>query len=112
MNTLSVFPLYAAKRARVKIRIAHTHATFGKGEGARNLSKKILRKFSKKYATNFIAPERPSGEWLFGKDAYENGEIFILKNAIDASKFKFDTNARDEVLENLGVKNRFVIGHN
>jgi hypothetical protein len=34
MNTLSVFALFAAKRAGVTVRIAHSHSTAGKGEFA------------------------------------------------------------------------------
>ena len=46
MNTLSVFPLFAAKRAGIPIRVAHSHSTAGHGHGEsiRNIMKYSLTK--------------------------------------------------------------------
>ena len=55
VNSLSVFPLRAAKRAGVPVRIAHSHSTAGKGELARNAVKDVLRPLSNVYPTHRIA---------------------------------------------------------
>ena len=39
VNALSVFPLCAAKRAGVPVRIAHSHSTAGRGEPLKNAAK-------------------------------------------------------------------------
>ena len=48
INTLSVFPLRAAKKTGVPIRIAHSHSTTNKAEKKKNMMKMVLRPFSKK----------------------------------------------------------------
>ena len=42
INTLSVFPLRAAKKAGVKVRIAHSHSTTNKKEWKKNLMKQVI----------------------------------------------------------------------
>ena len=111
INTLSVFPLFAAKKAGVPIRIAHSHSTAAKGETKKNILKYILRPFSKVFATHYVACSEYAGEWLFGKKATVSGKVTIFNNAIDLNKFKFDENVRNEVRKELGIEDKFVIGH-
>ena len=111
INTLSVFPLYAAKRAGVPIRIAHNHSTAARGEWKKNILKYTLRPFAKVYATHYAACSKAAGEWLFGKKAMERGQVTIFNNAIDLEKFRFNPAMRDEVRKELGIENKFVIGH-
>lgn len=111
INTLSVFPLYAAKKAGIPVRIAHNHSVAAPGEWKRSLLKYTLRPFAKVYATHYAACSRYAGEWLFGKESMECGEVTIFNNAIDLDKFKFDENVRNEVRKELGLEGKFVIGH-
>ena len=66
INTLSVFPLYAAKKAGISIRIAHAHSTSNKKEGKKDVVKNILRPFSKKYANVYFACSELAGIYQFG----------------------------------------------
>ena len=66
MNALSVFTLRAAKKAGIKVRIAHSHSTSNKKEWKKNILKNILRPFSKVYATHYLACSELAGRWLFG----------------------------------------------
>ena len=84
INTLSVFPLYAAKKVGVPVRIAHSHSTTNKKEWKKNLLKQVLRPFSKKYATNYMCCSELAGRWLFGDKAYDEGKVYLLNNAIEA----------------------------
>ena len=111
INTLSVFPLYAAKKAGVPVRIAHNHSTAAPGEWKKNILKYTLRPFAKVYATHYAACSEYAGEWLFGKKSMQRGEVTIFNNAIDLDKFKYDENVRNEVRKELGLENKFVIGH-
>ena len=111
INTLSVFPLYAAKKAGVPVRIAHNHSTAAPGEWKKNILKYTLRPFAKVYATHYAACSKYAGEWLFGKKSMERGEVTIFNNAIDLDKFKYDENVRNEVRKELGLEGKFVIGH-
>lgn len=107
-NALSVFPLRAAKRAGVPVRIAHSHSTAGRGETTRNAIKWVLRRFANVYPTQRVACSKHAGEWLFGKDA----DFTVLYNAIDLSEFRFDSKVRDEARVELGISDSVLaIGH-
>lgn len=112
INTLSVFPLRAAKKAGVPIRIAHSHSTTNKKEWKKNLLKQILRPFSKVYATDYMCCSELAGRWLFGNKEYDKGNVYLLNNAIDLDKFKYDEKIRKEKREELNIKDdTLVIGH-
>ena len=86
INTLSVFPLYAAKN--------------------------ILRPFSKRYATDYFACSELAGRYLFGNKTFDRGEVKIIHNAIDIDKFRFDEEARKKLRKEFDIKDTtIVIGH-
>ena len=111
MNTLSVFPLFAAWLAKVPVRINHNHSTSAKGEIKKNFFKYLLKPFSRLFATHCCACSRFAGEWLFGKKMVECGKVRIFNNAIDFEKFAFDSSVRNEIRKALGIDNKFVVGH-
>ncbi|MGN0351049.1 MAG: glycosyltransferase family 1 protein [Roseburia sp.] len=107
MNTLSVFSLWGAKKAGVPNRIIHNHSTAGKGETKKNIFKYVLRSFAKMSATQLCACSKYAGEWMFGK----NTEFKVIHNAIDLEKYKYDEKTRNILRKELGIENKFVIGH-
>ena len=112
INTLSVFSLFAAKCAGVPIRIAHSHSTTNRKERKKNLMKQVLRPFSKIFATNYMCCSELSGRWLFGDKAYNKGKVFLLNNAIDIDKYKYDEKIRIEKRHELNIDdNTLVVGH-
>ena len=100
INTLSVFPLGVAKRAGVPVRIAHSHATMGKGEAKRNLMKLALRPFANVYPTDRVACSRYAGEWLFGRKA----DFTVIPNAVELDRFRFNAVTRDAVRAEWGAR--------
>ena len=112
INTLSVFPLRAAKKAGVPVRIAHSHSTTNKKELKKNILKQLLRPLSKKYATDFMCCSEYAGRWLFGNKLYNQGKVYLLNNAIDIDKFAFNEEIRKKKRAELGIsEDTFVIGH-
>lgn len=111
MNTLAVFSLFAAWLARVPVRICHNHSTAGKGETAKNIMKYVLRPFAKIFATDYCACSEYAGEWLFGKRAMSRGAVTVFKNAIELERFRYDSAVRSAVRKELGLDNKFVVGH-
>lgn len=108
INTLSIFPLSAAKKVGVPVRIAHSHSTMGKGEFAKNAMKLVLRPFANVYPTVRFACGHYAGEWLFGK----KHDFTVIPNAIELDKFRFDPTARQETRKELGIADdTFLIGH-
>lgn len=108
LNVLSVFPLRAAKRAGVPIRIAHSHSTSGRGEHVKNALKKVLRHFSNVYPTTRLACSEYAGEWLFGR----NASFDVVYNAIDLRAFSYNASVRAQVRDELGLgDDTFAVGH-
>lgn len=112
INALSIFPLRAAKKAGVPIRIVHSHSTSNKKEWKKNLIKNILRPFSKVYANGYMCCSELAGRWLFGNKEYDKGSVYLLNNAIDLNKYKYDEKIRKKKRKELGIKDTtFVVGH-
>lgn len=111
LNTLSIFPLYAAWREGVPVRIAHNHSVPGGGETRRNVLKYSLRTFAKIFPTDYFACSEKAGRWMFGNKAFNKDKVFVLKNAIDFSKFRHDEELAAKYRKKLGLTNKFVIGH-
>jgi glycosyltransferase involved in cell wall biosynthesis len=108
INALSVFPLRAAKKAGVPVRIAHSHSTSGKGEHVKNVMKAVLKMQANRYPTHRFACSEFAGEWLFGKHA----DFEVVYNAIDLQRFSFNAEARAKARADLGlVGGQFAIGH-
>ena len=111
LNTLSVFPLYAAWRAKIPVRIAHNHSTAAQGEGKKTMLKYILRPFSKLFATHYCACSTFAGRWLFGDSFYNTGKVNLVKNAINIEKFSYNKETRSKVRQKLHLNDKFVVGH-
>lgn len=111
LNTLSVFPLFAAWRAKVPIRIAHNHSTACRNEYKKTLMKNLLRPFAKVFPTHLCACSRFAGNYLFGKRAVESGKVTIWQNAVELDRFLYNESDREETRRKLGIENRFVVGH-
>lgn len=108
INALSVFPLRAAKKAGVPVRIAHSHSTSGKGEHVKNALKSVLKTQANRYPTKRIACSNLAGDWLFGK----NASCTVVGNAVDLSDFVHNEGARKAIRSELGVANNaLLVGH-
>ena len=111
-NTLSVFPLRAAKKAGVMVRIAHSHSTTNKKEIKKNLLKQFLRPFAKMYATHYFACTEHAGRWMFGNNEVDNGNVYIMNNAIEIDNFRYREETREKIRIDLEIKkDALVIGH-
>lgn len=111
LNTISIFPLYAAWLGGVPIRIAHNHSVPSGSEWKRDILKNFLRCFSRVFATDYCACSEKAGRWLFGNRVFELGRVTILRNAIDFQTFYFDEDKRVSTRKELGLEDKFVVGH-
>lgn len=111
INSLSLLPLSAAKKAGVPIRIAHSHSTSAPGETTKNIVKNILRPMSKVFPTHYCSCSKSAGEWLFGRKLLESERLKIINNGIEVNKFLFDREARESIRKDLNITNNFVVGH-
>ena len=108
-EAMGYYALQSAKDAGIKVRIAHAHNT------------QIIRdyKYPLKIICKQLLPGAATDYWSCGRDAgiYYYGEKrwneagFILRNAIDMSRFVFQPEVRDRLRKAHGLENCFVIGH-
>lgn len=108
--------LREAKKAKVPVRIAHSHTiqlAEGKGMTA------ILKTFVKKYfmtqikasTTHYFACSEEAGKWLFGKKIARE-QLQVVKNGIDAQKYIFKDEWRQSIREELSIgQDTVLVGH-
>lgn len=112
INTMSVFPLFAAWRAKVPVRICHNHSTSHRGEGAKSLFKILLRPFARLFATHCFACGDTAARWMYGSRLVDQGRVTVLPNAIDLTAFRFSPEDRAAVRREIGAgDDTFVVGH-
>lgn len=111
LNTLSVFPLFAAWKEQVPVRIAHNHSVPGGNELKRNVAKQVLRRFSKFFSTDYFACSEKAGRWMFGDKAFDAGKVYVVKNAVDFGKYKMTEEEVREKRKEFGIDEKFVVGH-
>lgn len=108
---MSFFPIYYAKKAGVKKRIAHSHEARTTTNISKKLIHNILKPFLKRYSNYWFACGIDAGKILWGEDALKNGQVYIMKNAIDIKRFKFCSDVREKKRKELGIEKEFVIGN-
>lgn len=112
INTMSVFPLFAAKCVGVPVRIAHSHSTTSKLEKKRNLIKLVLRPLVPLFATHFFACTEHAGRWAFGNKRFDNGNVTVINNAIDVKAFNYNEEVRNAKRKELNINDKTIVfGH-
>lgn len=103
-NFKNITALRAAKKAKVKTRISHSHSTYK----ARNVIIKAMRFVFKLligfYATHFFGCTEEANIWLHGKRKANSKWSFILNNAVDQNRFLYSEIERTNNREKLSVK--------
>lgn len=110
-GALGLQALIAAKSAGVKIRISHAHGT--KIDKNLKLPLKLLYKTQlKRFANQYWGCGVEAIEYYYGKKVIENHNYYLLTNAIDENKFKYNENIRKKIRKELGINNdEYLIGH-
>ena len=103
--------LIAAKAAGVKVRISHAHGT--KIDINLKLPLKLLYKTQlRKFANQYWGCGMEAIKYYYGKNVIENHNYYLLTNAIDENKFKYDENIRKKIRNELVINNdEYLIGH-
>lgn len=103
--------LIAAKSVGVKVRIAHVHGT--KIDKNLKLPLKLLYKTQlKHFANQFWGCGIDAIKYYFGKNNVEKDNYYIMKNAIDIDKFRYNEEVRTKIRKELGIsENEILIGH-
>lgn len=99
-----------AKKAGVPITIAHARSA-GVDKGLKGeLTRWMRRNLSKKTDYMFTC-SKLAGISVFGKRAVEEGRTVFIPNAIDCPAFAYNEQKRKEMRKELGIDDKYVIGH-
>lgn len=102
----SMYAVLAAKKAKVKNIIVHSHTTAP--SKTRNIIKKIYYRFSKyiinKYGSIFLACGVDAGKSLF----YKRNNFDIIDNGIIVERFKYSVDIRNKKRAELGIPNETI----
>lgn len=105
IDTMSAFPLLAAKKAGVPNRIGHSHSS--KLDLDFKFPIKFIAKFLMPYEANmYYACSQKAADFM-----YPGKKVKIIHNAIDLELFKFDKLKRNCIRKKLNLDDNFVIGH-
>ena len=108
-STASIY-LPIAKRAGVPVTIAHARSA-GVNRGIRGLATRVIR-YPLKYRADYcFTCSAEAGEAVYGRQWVAGGHVWTIPNAIDAQRFAYDAAVRGEVRAELGLADRFVVGH-
>ena len=108
-EAMGYYALRSAKDAGIPVRIAHAHNTRIIRDYKYPL-KLVCKRLLPGAATDFWACGRDAGIYYFGEKRW-NTSGFILRNAIDVSKFAFSPEIRGRMRQRYGLEDCFVIGH-
>lgn len=109
LDELSTFYLMSAKHYKVPVRICHSHlAGTDRGRGVELLCK-FLKPCMKVVTTDKFACGNDAGIELWGKSAVDNGEVHVMKNAIETKKFIYNKHTKKEKRKELGLNNDSIV---
>ena len=100
---------------RVPVRIVHCRNNdIGAGGRSRNfkiLCHNVCKRLFKNCATHKLANSDLAARWLYTAGDLQKGRVSILRNGIDARRYSFDPQIRDQMRRELNVEQKFVVGH-
>ncbi|MDO5325609.1 MAG: glycosyltransferase family 1 protein [Clostridia bacterium] len=108
-GTLGYYALKSAKDVGIKVRIAHAHNTQIIRD-PKYLLKLLCKQLLPGAATDYWGCGRDAGIFYYGEKRWK-ASGFILHNAINLSKFRFQPEVRNRLRQLHQLEDSFVIGH-
>lgn len=102
--------LKMAKRYGIPRRIIHSHNSQNMDSRLRGQLHKVNKRVITRYATDFWACSNRAADWFYGNGISRN-LIEVIPNAIDLEKNRFSPEGRDRIREELGWKDKLIIGN-
>jgi len=106
MSSLKIQYVQLIKKNSPKTKIFYHSHTSG-GSAVSKVFHKVFRPKLKKYCDILLACGITAGKYMYGKKA----QFHVLRNAIQADKFLFDSHKRSELRKKHHCEKAFVIGH-
>lgn len=90
--------------------IAHSHSV-SSGSGIAGRARQFFQRNIVTHSDYKLACSIYAGEWLFGENTVLNPDFYVMKNAINAETYLFNSKTRQTYRKDLGLTDKKVIGH-
>lgn len=101
MNLLNFFPLSIAKLLNVKVRISHAHIA---NDNVNHILAPVFKKLNLLFANYNFACGEKAGKYMFGRKKF-----YIIYNAINQNKFKYNVAYREKLRREFNVSDNTII---
>lgn len=101
---------YARKYGNVKC-ISHSHSVKLSDKLIRAIRNRFIIMRLKQKSDYCFACSRKAGQTAFGKNIKNDKKFFVLVNAINVDKYRFSSDDRRNVREELSIDDKFVLGN-
>lgn len=108
-SMMNLFPMYAAKKAGIKVRISESLSMAAPGEW-KTYIKYMLRPLAHLYCNYYMACGKDCGIFQFGQKDCDEGKIAIFKTAINTEFNSFQPELRDKTRQKYDWMNKVVYG--
>lgn len=103
----AIFIAPYAKNHGIKRRAIHCHSTWYSLDPKNNFRNKLLFKIGRNTVDTLFACGRDAGRFWYGTDK----NFTVLPNAVDCEKFRYNEDIRNKKREEMGLQDKFVVGH-
>lgn len=108
--TLTEFTLKYAKKHHIDNRIIHSHSTMTSPNIIKKIINAYLQRNVTRYANYYFACSKEAAYFLYGEKFCKANQIEIIKNAVSAYEFKYDSKAAQEIKSKYNIsKSRLAI---
>lgn len=109
-GTMNVFAMYVGWCCHIPVRINESISMAHKSD-KKTILKKLLKPFTKMFATHYMANGEACGRWQFGDKLYDSGKVAVFKTVINTETSKYDPELRAKTRAEYNLTNNIVIGH-
>ena len=103
--------LVYAKRYGIKKRIIHAHNSGNETTLLRGIFHYLNKARIGIYATDFWSCSMAASKYFYSDKIIASKKHHIINNAIKAEQYKYDVQTRNEMRKELGLEEKYVIGH-
>lgn len=108
-STAAIY-LPQAKKAGIPVTAAHARSA-GVDQGPKGILTRFLRRNLADKTDVMFTCSQLAGIAVFGKRAVEQGRTIFVPNAIECQAFDYNEEVRKKLRKELGIEQRYVIGH-
>lgn len=111
-SAVMLYPLIAAKKGGAKVVIAHSHNASSDKGVIKSLLHSINKRFIPLFANKYFACSDKAGQWFYSKKILNSNNYYVIKNAINTDKFKYNEKVRENKRRELNISDdTLLLGH-